>query len=250
MSSLGTELTSISSPLSQNDDAAGQAAGDGNASGSDSGSGQESAASDSTQAESKEQESTSGTDSAPASSPDSASAAVATEQLRLLGLNDSPSSASSVPAPNSPHADTPTSNAGDVTAETTATAETDAPDATDDSVSASNVSAVDPAAAAAAAPSSSLRAIPANSKILVNFRPTGAAPILKKTKFTLSATHRFGMVLEWLRKTLHIKAGESLFVFCNAAFSPNPDSSMYDLFQCFQVGGELVLNYALQDAWG
>lgn len=73
---------------------------------------------------------------------------------------------------------------------------------------------------------------------------------MKKTKFTLSASHRFGMVIEWLRKTLHLKAADPLFVFCNQAFAPNPDSSMHDLFQCYQVQNELVINYAVQEAWG
>lgn len=103
--------------------------------------------------------------------------------------------------------------------------------------------------ATAAAPPS-LRGIPAGLKVLVNFRATGSAPIMKKTKFTLSATHRFGMIIEWLRKTLHLKPQDPLFVFCNQAFAPNPDSSMYDLFQCYNVQGELVINYAIQDAWG
>jgi ubiquitin-like protein ATG12 len=102
----------------------------------------------------------------------------------------------------------------------------------------------------ASAPPSSIRGIPAGLKVLVNFRATGSAPIMKKTKFTLSASHRFGMIIEWLRKTLHFKPQDGLFVFCNAAFAPNPDSSMYDLFQCYAIAGELVINYAIQDAWG
>jgi ubiquitin-like protein ATG12 len=104
-------------------------------------------------------------------------------------------------------------------------------------------------AAVAAAPMP-LRGVPAGLKVLVNFRATGSAPIMKKTKFTLSASHRFGMVIEWLRKTLHLKVADPLFVFCNQAFAPNPDSSMYDLFQCYQVQNELVINYAVQEAWG
>jgi len=106
------------------------------------------------------------------------------------------------------------------------------------------------AAAAAVAAPVSLRGVPAGLKVLVNFRATGSAPIMKKTKFTLSASHRFGMVIEWLRKTLHLKAADPLFVFCNQAFAPNPDSSMHDLFQCYQVQNELVINYAVQEAWG
>ena len=113
--------------------------------------------------------------------------------------------------------------------------------------------AVPATAAAAVVPAAaplSLRGVPAGLKVLVNFRAAGSAPIMKKTKFTLSASHRFGMIIEWLRKTLHLKPQDALFVFCNQAFAPNPDSAMYDLFQCYSVQGELVINYAIQDAWG
>ena len=40
------------------------------------------------------------------------------------------------------------------------------------------------------------------------------------------------------------------FLFCNASFSPSPDALIYDLFRCFQLNNELVINYATQDAWG
>jgi ubiquitin-like protein ATG12 len=96
------------------------------------------------------------------------------------------------------------------------------------------------------ATASSLRGVPAGLKVLVHFRATGAAPIMKKTKFTMSASHRFSSVTEWLRKALHLKPADALFVFCSAAFAPNPDAIMYDLFQCYKVQGELVINYAIQ----
>src|SRR5947207_2732570 len=54
------------------------------------------------------------------------------------------------------------------------------------------------AATPVAAVSTSLRGVPAGLKVLVNFRATGSAPIMKKTKFTLSASHRFGMIIDWL----------------------------------------------------
>jgi ubiquitin-like protein ATG12 len=96
------------------------------------------------------------------------------------------------------------------------------------------------------ATASSLRGVPAGLKVLVHFRATGAAPIMKKTKFTMSASHRFSSVTEWLRKALHLKPADALFVFCSAAFAPNPDAIMHDLFQCYKVQGELVINYAIQ----
>ena len=73
---------------------------------------------------------------------------------------------------------------------------------------------------------------------------------MKKTKFTMSASHRFSTVIEWLRKALHLKPTDPLFMFVSAAFAPNPDASMFDLHACYAVNNELVVNYAIQDAWG
>jgi hypothetical protein len=64
------------------------------------------------------------------------------------------------------------------------------------------VAAATSATTPTSAPSTSLRGIPPGLKVLVHFRAAGAAPIMKKTKFTLSAAHRFSSVTEWLRKAL------------------------------------------------
>jgi ubiquitin-like protein ATG12 len=95
----------------------------------------------------------------------------------------------------------------------------------------------------------SLRNIPLGLKVIIHFRATGEAPILKKSKFQLSAHYKFHVVIEFLRKHLHSKPSDSLFLFCNASFSPSPDAVIYDLFQCFQLNNELIINYAMQDAW-
>ena len=124
--------------------------------------------------------------------------------------------------------------------------------------------------------------IPDSLKVIVHFRAVGDAPQLKKSKFMLSASYRFIVLIDFLRKHLHYKATDTLvtthishaphmhrmadcrladrllgwcmwceqFLFCNASFSPSPDALIYDLFQCFQLNNELVINYATQDAWG
>ena len=92
--------------------------------------------------------------------------------------------------------------------------------------------------------------MPDGLKVVVHFRAVGDAPILKKARFMLSAQHRFVVLIDFLRKHLHYKKEEQLFLFCNAAFSPSPDHLIYDLHAAFQLNNELVINYATQDAWG
>ncbi|XP_040866107.1 ubiquitin-like protein ATG12-like isoform X1 [Glycine max] len=64
-------------------------------------------------------------------------------------------------------------------------------------------------------------------KVVVHLRATGDAPILKQSKFKIAGTDKFAKVIDFLRRQLH---RETLFVYINSAFSPNPDELVIDLF--------------------
>lgn len=87
-------------------------------------------------------------------------------------------------------------------------------------------------------------------KIKVHFVSVGSAPILKKTKFQISANQRFASVHAFLRKVLRLQVGDSLFLYLHAAFCPGPEELVGDLNECFSKRGELVIHYSLQQAWG
>ncbi|KAI0495975.1 ubiquitin-like protein ATG12 isoform X1 [Dendrobium catenatum] len=92
-------------------------------------------------------------------------------------------------------------------------------------------------------------------KVVVHLRATGDAPILKQAKFKTAGTNKFSTVIEFLRRQLH---RDTLFVYVNSAFSPNPDELMIDLYNVggicvthnFGFDGKLVVNYACSMAWG
>ncbi|KAK9102453.1 hypothetical protein Sjap_019707 [Stephania japonica] len=65
-------------------------------------------------------------------------------------------------------------------------------------------------------------------KVVVHLRATGDAPILKQAKFKISGTDKFAKVIEFLRRQLH---RDTLFVYVNSAFSPNPDELITDLYK-------------------
>ncbi|KAK1358502.1 hypothetical protein POM88_051758 [Heracleum sosnowskyi] len=67
-------------------------------------------------------------------------------------------------------------------------------------------------------------------KVVVHLRATGDAPILKQSKFKIGGTEKFAKVIEFLRRQLH---RETLFVYVNGAFSPNPDELVIDLYNNF-----------------
>jgi len=86
-----------------------------------------------------------------------------------------------------------------------------------------------------------------DQKVVVHVRSTGDASILKQSKFKISGRDKFLKVIEFLRRQLH---QDTLFVYINSAFSPNPDELVIDLYNNFGIDGKLVVNYALSAAWG
>ncbi|KAL3927630.1 MAG: hypothetical protein SGBAC_013009, partial [Bacillariaceae sp.] len=103
---------------------------------------------------------------------------------------------------------------------------------------------------------------PASRKVKVHFVPVGSAPILKKTKFQISADQRFAAVHTFLRKLLKMNgtAGSTstspspppppLFLYLTSAFCPSPEEMVGELDECFSKRGELIVHYSLQEAWG
>ncbi|KAL3824489.1 hypothetical protein ACJIZ3_020518 [Penstemon smallii] len=99
-------------------------------------------------------------------------------------------------------------------------------------------------------------------KVVVHLRATGDAPILKQAKFKIAGADKFVKVIDFLCRQLH---RDTLFVYINSAFSPNPDELVTDLYnalvqvclltsvyvqQNFGFDGKLVVNYACSMAWG
>ena len=114
-----------------------------------------------------------------------------------------------------------------------------------------------------------------DGKVVVSFKHTGDAPILKQTKFKVPADAPFQTITALLRRTLGLKPQDPLvhllhskthsepalnacaptpstrqFLYCNSAFAPPPDELVSDVAQCFHVEGVLVLNYCCTPAWG
>ena len=73
---------------------------------------------------------------------------------------------------------------------------------------------------------------PAPEKVVVLLKATGDAPILKQNKFKITAADKF------------------VFVYLNSAFTPSYDETVANLYAWHGVEGKLVVNYALQQAWG
>ena len=87
-------------------------------------------------------------------------------------------------------------------------------------------------------------------KVVVKFRAAGNAPIMKQSRFKITAAEKFQTVIDFLRKQLKFKATDSIFVYINQAFSPSPDEIVRNLYRCFEVDGKLDIHYSTTPAWG
>jgi ubiquitin-like protein ATG12 len=85
-------------------------------------------------------------------------------------------------------------------------------------------------------------------KVLLHLRSVGEAPALKRNKFKLSGEKQLIEVEKFLKKSLG--QDRSVYLYCGSGFSPTSDQLLQDLYDNFQVGGELTINYGVQEAWG
>jgi len=88
------------------------------------------------------------------------------------------------------------------------------------------------------------------SKVVVRFKAVGNAPIMKTNFYKITSSNRFQTVIQFLRKELGWKPGDSLFTYINLAFSPAPDDTVSNLYKSFQTDGHLIVNYSTTAAWG
>lgn len=83
---------------------------------------------------------------------------------------------------------------------------------------------------------------------------------MKNNKIKLNGTNTIAKLYEYLRFQLKsiIKDGESLvyyyflnkYLYCNNNFAPSPNYFLADLYKLYQIQGELIVYYALTEAWG
>ncbi|EXJ72821.1 autophagy-like protein 12 [Cladophialophora psammophila CBS 110553] len=68
-------------------------------------------------------------------------------------------------------------------------------------------------------------------KVSVRFQPIGSAPILKQRVFKISASSKFSVVLNFLRKKVGVKEGDGLFCYVNSVFAPGLDEGVGNLYR-------------------
>ncbi|XP_044433109.1 ubiquitin-like protein ATG12 isoform X5 [Triticum aestivum] len=79
-------------------------------------------------------------------------------------------------------------------------------------------------------------------KVVVNFQSVANAPKLRQSKFKIGGNEKFARVIEFLRCQIH---QDTVFLYVNSAFSPNPDELISDLYN----GSLLGLTLSKLNSW-
>ncbi|GAB0135806.1 Ubiquitin-like protein [Epichloe bromicola] len=91
----------------------------------------------------------------------------------------------------------------------------------------------------------------AQEKVVVRFKPVGAAPGLAQELCKITATRKFEEVVRYLRKKLRCKDTDSVFLYVNSAFAPSLDEVVGNLHQCFKnAQDQLIVAYSMTPAFG
>ncbi|KAK9474907.1 ubiquitin-like autophagy protein Apg12-domain-containing protein [Dipodascopsis tothii] len=91
---------------------------------------------------------------------------------------------------------------------------------------------------------------PRTDKVGIKFRAIGSAPELKQRVARITASQRFEVVVNFLRKQLKCGANEPLFVYINSTFAPSLDTEVGALHECFKIDDHLQVSYCMMQAFG
>jgi ubiquitin-like protein ATG12 len=104
--------------------------------------------------------------------------------------------------------------------------------------------ALEAAAAAAAAVGGE------KGKVQIRIQPISSAPHLTQRVFKISPTSPFSSIHRFLRRKLGLKPHEALHCYVGNVFAPGLEEEVGGLWRCFKSGEELVVGYAVVEAFG
>ncbi|KAK3984599.1 ubiquitin-like autophagy protein Apg12-domain-containing protein [Cladorrhinum sp. PSN332] len=88
-------------------------------------------------------------------------------------------------------------------------------------------------------------------KVIVRFRPVGAAPAIPQLVVKVASAHKFDSVVAHLRKKLKVKETDSVFLYVNSTFAPALDEVVGNLWRCFKDSQDhLNVSYSITPAFG
>jgi len=87
-------------------------------------------------------------------------------------------------------------------------------------------------------------------RVVILFKATGDAPILKQNKVRVRADAAFADVVAHLNKLLKMPSSSSSFTYLGASFTPDYAQRVGALCDAYGDGRQLVVFYSTTPAWG
>ncbi|VBB80108.1 Putative Autophagy-related protein [Podospora comata] len=88
-------------------------------------------------------------------------------------------------------------------------------------------------------------------KVIVRFRPVGAAPAVPREQVKVSSSYKFESVVAHLRRSLKVRDTDSVFLYINSTFAPSLDEVVGNLWRCFKDSeNRLNVSYSITPAFG
>lgn len=81
-------------------------------------------------------------------------------------------------------------------------------------------------------------------------KPTANAPILKQKNYMVERSRHVGWISSFVKKQIQADPDDQVFLYINQCFCPSPDQEVGTLFDLYESGKKLVLQYCLTPAWG
>lgn len=89
-----------------------------------------------------------------------------------------------------------------------------------------------------------------SSKVILKLKPIGATPLLRQNIYRISGNQKFGTLVKYIRKQLKCSPSQQIFCYINNSFAPPLDEPIINLYNNFQIEGNLMISYCFTVAFG
>lgn len=88
-----------------------------------------------------------------------------------------------------------------------------------------------------------------NHKVNIRLRPIGAIAPIHPRVFKISTNQTISTISKFIIKRLGLK-DDSVYMYVQNSFQPNPDEKIGDLYSSFKTNNELIISYCNTVAFG
>ena len=91
---------------------------------------------------------------------------------------------------------------------------------------------------------------PYTTKYTIHLKAIGATPQLKQYKYKLSGAVQYSYIEKFIVSQVIQYNYDHMYCYINSTFIPDPTQLIGDLYLCYSVNNELIINYCTYDVFG